>query len=62
MLLLTTGGMTVSRKRKQIELSMVLSVPVGMTKAAAKKEVRSLINEQCNWAADEGEVKVKKLS
>lgn len=35
--------------RKRITFAVTVSVPDWMTKAQVSREVRSLINEQCNW-------------
>lgn len=37
------------KKRKEVEMTVVVSVPTWMTKAQARREVRSLINHQANW-------------
>jgi actin-like ATPase involved in cell morphogenesis len=46
-------------KRKQISMRVTVSVPLDMTAIEARREVRTLINEQCNWLSriDEGDVK-----
>lgn len=49
-------------KRKQIAMLVVVSVPEGMTAAQARREVRTLITDQCNWSADEGSVKAIKVA
>jgi hypothetical protein len=48
-------------KRKQITMIVTVSVPNDMTPIEARREVRTLINEQCNYSADYGEVKVKSV-
>lgn len=45
------------RTRKRIPMLVTVSVPVGMTAAEARREVRTLITEQCNWRADSDDVK-----
>lgn len=35
--------------KKRIALAVTVSAPDWMTKAQASREVRTLINEQCNW-------------
>lgn len=37
------------RKRKQVTMSVTVSVPSWMTAAQARREVRTLINDQCNF-------------
>lgn len=48
-------------KRKTVTMLLTVSVPSDMTAAEARREVRTLINNQTTWAADEGDVKVRKL-
>jgi hypothetical protein len=36
-------------------------VPVEMTAAEARREVRTLINDQANWSADPGDVKAREV-
>lgn len=45
------------KKRKQVTMLVTVSVPVEFTADMARREVRTLINEQCNYVADEGMVK-----
>lgn len=40
-----------TRRKKQITLTVTLSVPSWLTKAQARKEVRSLINEQAFYGS-----------
>ncbi|SCM79912.1 hypothetical protein KL86PLE_90704 [uncultured Pleomorphomonas sp.] len=35
--------------RKRITLAVTVTIPEWMTKRLAGREVRTLINEQCNW-------------
>lgn len=44
-------------KRKRITMLVTVSVPAEMSAAQARLEVRTLIHEQCNYYADEGDVK-----
>lgn len=48
-------------KRKQVTMTVTVSVPVDMSAADARREVRTLINEQCNYSADYGDVKAKAI-
>lgn len=48
--------------RKIVTMALTVSVPSTMTAREARREVRSLINDQCNWSADPGDVKVRKLT
>lgn len=61
------------RRKKQIELTIVVSAPSWMTKQMAKREVRSLINDQCHWGhngsydhnfecADESNFRVRRVT
>lgn len=36
-------------KRKELTMSVRVSVPAWMTAAQARREVRTLINQQCNY-------------
>lgn len=45
------------KTRKRLTMTVTVSVPHGMTAAAARREVRTLITHQCNWSADDGDVK-----
>jgi hypothetical protein len=38
-----------ARKKKTFDLTVTVSVPAWMTKAEARREVRTLINHQCNY-------------
>ena len=51
-----------SAKRKHIEMRLTISVPNDMKTSQARREIRSLINEQCNYTAEYGDVKVRKIS
>lgn len=46
-----------AKKRKQFTMLVTVSVPRDMTAAEARREVRSLITHQANWAADYDDVK-----
>lgn len=48
------------RKRKIVHISLAVSVPVDMSAAEARKEVRTLINHQANWSAEPEDVKVRR--
>ena len=44
-------------KRKRLTMTVTVSVPVNMTAREARKEVKTLITHQANWAADLDDVK-----
>jgi hypothetical protein len=46
-------------KRKTVTMLVRVSVPVDMTAAEARREVRTLINDQSNYMADPDGVRVK---
>lgn len=52
-----------ARTRKQITMTVTVSVPLWMTAAEARREVRTLINHQSNWSqhVDEGDVKARRV-
>lgn len=50
-----------TKSRKTVTMVLTVSVPVDMSAAEARREVRTLVNEQCNYSADEGDVKVRQL-
>lgn len=45
------------KKRKKITMLLTVTVPREMSAAQARREVRTLVSEQCNYSADEGDVK-----
>jgi hypothetical protein len=45
-------------KHKYVTMVVTVAVPAGQTAAWARKEVRTLINEQCGFHSDPGDVKV----
>ena len=45
------------KTRKRFRLIVEVSVPVGMTAAEARREVKTLISDQCNYAADPDDIK-----
>lgn len=49
------------QRRKQVTMLVTVSVPRDMLAAQARREVRELINNQRNYSADEGDVKVRGL-
>ncbi|MBU0801395.1 MAG: hypothetical protein KKA05_10410 [Alphaproteobacteria bacterium] len=51
-----------TRKRKLIKVTLVLSVAPGVTKAQAKREVRTRVNEECCYILDNEDVRVRKAS
>lgn len=52
-----------SKRRKTVTMLVTVSVPVDMPAWEARREVRTLINEQSNWSGewDQGDVKVRRL-
>jgi hypothetical protein len=56
-----------AKKRKEITLLVTVSVPKGLPVSAAKREVRSLVNDQCEYNGyvpgtfDEINMKVKRI-
>lgn len=56
-------------RRKTITISVTLSVKAGITKAEAKREVRSLVNDECgyhsSWSmgdyASGGDVRIRSI-
>lgn len=48
-------------KTKLVRMDLTVRVPASLTAAQARLEVRTLVNEQCNYNVDEGEVRVSKL-
>lgn len=50
-----------AKTRKTLTMLLTVSVPREMSAADARREVRTLINEQRNYYADEGYVKVRGL-
>lgn len=46
-------------KRKEVTLLVRVTVPADMTKTDAAREVRTLINDQCNWSAEPGDVRAR---
>lgn len=45
------------RKRKQFTMILTVSVPLDMTAAQARREVRTLVSEQCNYSAECEDIK-----
>ena len=50
------------KTRKKITMLVTVSVPRHMTPAEARREVRSLITDQCNWSAGHDEVKAVRVA
>ncbi len=44
-------------RRKRVTMLITVTVPADMSAAQARLEVRTLINEQANYFANEGDVK-----
>lgn len=44
-------------KRKRVTMLFTVSVPTDASASDARREVRTLINEQCNYYLDYGDVK-----
>ena len=49
-------------KRRVVDMIVKVSVPMGCTAKEARREVRTLINQQCNYRLDYNEIRVKKIS
>lgn len=50
-----------AKRKKILRMLIEVSVPRNMTAIQARREVRTLINEQCNYAADYGDVRAAKV-
>lgn len=48
-------------KRRTCKVLVTLSYPDGVTAAQARREARTLINENCAFALDYGAVKVRQM-
>lgn len=44
---------------KTVTMLVTVSVPMEMSASDARREVRTLVNEQCNYAAEPEDVKVR---
>lgn len=44
--------------KRTVEIRITVRIPALMTKKDAMREVRTLVNEQCNYSADPGDVKI----
>lgn len=53
--------MALTMKRKFVRMVVTLSVPADMTPQEARREARTLINLQCNYNADHGDVRAQKI-
>lgn len=51
-----------AKRRKEIAMLVRVTVPSWMTAMQTRKEVRTLINKQCNYSADEHDVKVAQIA
>ncbi len=49
-------------KRKTHYVLVRVSAPKDMTAVQVRREVRSLINDQCNHSADEGDIRATKVA
>lgn len=49
------------RKRKDLFMLIKVSVPRDMPAAQARREVRELITNQCNYSAEPGDVKCRRV-
>ncbi len=47
-----------AKKRRKVRMDLVVSVPKGMTAIQARREVRTLITNQCNYSAEPEDVRV----
>ncbi len=50
-----------TRRRRTVSMHVVVIVPMETTPKLARLEVRTLINDQCNYHLDPGDVRVKKI-
>ena len=49
--------------KKQTHFIMIkVSAPPELTAAEVRREIRALVNDQCNYSADEGDIRVQKAS
>lgn len=44
--------------KRTVEIKITVRIPSLMTKRDAMREVRTLVNEQCNYSADPGDVRI----
>lgn len=44
--------------KRTVDIKITVRIPAMMTKKDAIREVRTLVNEQCNFTADPGDVRV----
>lgn len=51
-----------SKHRKLITVTVTLSVKPGVTKAEAKRELRTRVNEECCYSLDTEDVRVRKVA
>src|SRR3546814_19607815 len=51
------GIRKMSKARKQLTLLVTVSVPVDMSAVQARREVRTLLSEQCKWGTQPEDVK-----
>ncbi len=49
-------------KRKKVTMLVTVTVPAETTPAEARREVRTLVNEQCNYFLDYNEIRAVKVS
>lgn len=49
-------------KRKTVRMLVAITVPAKLTAAEARREVRTLINEQCNYLDLDSPVKVMSVT
>jgi predicted RNase H-like nuclease (RuvC/YqgF family) len=50
------------KRYKQITMTLTVRVPLRMSASEARREVKTLVSEQCNYSADEDEVRAVKCS
>ena len=48
-------------RRRTLYMTLAVRVPADMPAAQARREVRSLVNDQCNYDAEPGDVRVASL-
>lgn len=47
-----------TKTRKRVTMLVTISIPAGYSVADARREVRSLVAEQCNYSMDDAELKL----
>lgn len=47
-----------TKTRKRVTMTVTVSVPADRTAAEARREVKTLVREQCFYSMDDGELKL----